>query len=114
MKAAILSAPNELSVRQTADPVAGSGDLVLKIRAATICGTDIRIFLCGRKTAGVRYPSIIGHEFSSGEVVEASKGSAFAVGQRVVVSAQPSPVVIASNASAGWKICARESAGDRI
>ena len=83
MKAAILSAPNELSVRQTADPVAGSGDLVLKIRAATICGTDIRIFR-GRKTAGVRYPSIIGHEFS-GEVVEASKGSAFAVGQRVGV-----------------------------
>lgn len=104
MKGSDFECANELSVRQTADPVAGSGDLVLKICAATICGTDIRIFR-GRKTAGVRYPSIIGHEFS-GEVVEASKGSAFAEAS-VSVSAQPSPVVIASNASAGWKICAR-------
>ena len=83
MKAAILSAPNDLAFTEAADPVAGSGDLVLKIRAATICGTDIRIFR-GRKTAGVRYPSIIGHEFS-GEVVEAGKDSGFAIGQRVGV-----------------------------
>ena len=83
MKAAILSAPNELAFTDAADPVAGLGDLVLKIRAATICGTDIRIFR-GRKTAGVRYPSIIGHEFS-GEVVEAGKDCPFSIGQRVGV-----------------------------
>lgn len=83
MKAAILTAPNELAVHQVADPVAGTGDLVLRIRAATICGTDIRIFR-GRKTAGVRYPSIIGHEFS-GEVVEAGQASGFTTGQRVGV-----------------------------
>lgn len=83
MKAAILTAPNELAVKETADPVAGSGDLILRVRTATICGTDIRIFR-GRKTASVRYPSIIGHEFS-GEVVETSKGSQFVVGQRVGV-----------------------------
>lgn len=83
MKAAILTAPHELVLKEAADPVAGSGDLVLRVRAATICGTDIRIFR-GRKTAGVRYPSIIGHEFS-GEVVEAGQGSALAIGQRVGV-----------------------------
>jgi L-iditol 2-dehydrogenase len=83
MKAAILSAPNALAINDAADPVAGSGDLVLRVRAATICGTDIRIFR-GRKTAGVRYPSIIGHEFS-GEVVEAGQGAQFSIGQRVGV-----------------------------
>lgn len=81
MKAAILTAPNQLAVQDAADPVAGRGDMVLRIRAATICGTDIRIFR-GRKTAGVRYPSIIGHEFS-GDVVEPAGG--FAIGQRVGV-----------------------------
>lgn len=81
MKAAILSAPNDLSVNGVADPVAGPGDVILRVRAATICGTDIRI-LRGRKTAGVRYPSIIGHEFS-GEVIEG--GGRFAPGQRVGV-----------------------------
>ena len=83
MKAAILNAPNDLAFTETADPVARSGDLVLKIKAATICGTDIRIFR-GRKTAGIRYPSIIGHEFA-GEVVEAPKSSGFAIGGRVGV-----------------------------
>ena len=83
MKAAILSAPNELAVQEAADPEAGSGDLILRIRAATICGTDIRIFR-GRKTAGIRYPSIIGHEFA-GEVVQSGHGSAFLVGSRVGV-----------------------------
>ena len=66
-----------------ADPVTESGDLVLRVKAATICGTDIRVFR-GRKTAGIRYPSIIGHEFS-GEIVAIDGPSPFRVGQRVGV-----------------------------
>ena len=81
MKAAILSAPNQMALGDVSEPVAGDGDLVLRVKAATICGTDIRI-LRGRKTAGIRYPSIIGHEFS-GEVVQGD--SRFLPGQRVGV-----------------------------
>lgn len=83
MQAAILSGPNALQVSSVANPKAEPGDIILRMRAATICGTDIRIFR-GRKTAGVRYPSIIGHEFS-GEVVEVGAGSSFSTGQRVCV-----------------------------
>jgi L-iditol 2-dehydrogenase len=68
MKAAILTAPNEMHLTEAPDPSPSEGDLVLRVKAATICGTDIRV-LRGRKTAGIRYPSIIGHEFS-GEVAE--------------------------------------------
>ena len=82
MKAAILTAPNQMSYGEAADPAPEPGDLVLRVKASTICGTDIRI-LRGRKTAGIRYPSIIGHEFS-GEVVD-SGGSAYQTGQRVGV-----------------------------
>ena len=67
MKAAILTAPNAMELGDAPDPTPGDGDLVLRVKAATICGTDIRIYR-GRKIAGVRYPSIIGHEFS-GEIV---------------------------------------------
>lgn len=81
MKAALLRAPNVLELADVPEPKAGPGDLVLRVRAATVCGTDIRIFR-GRKTAGVRYPSVIGHEFA-GEVVEAPAGGPFRVGQRV-------------------------------
>lgn len=81
MKAAILTAPNAMRLGDAPDPVAGDGDLILRVKAATICGTDIRI-LRGRKTAGVRYPSIIGHEFS-GEIVEGD--ATYRPGQRVGV-----------------------------
>jgi L-iditol 2-dehydrogenase len=81
VKAAILTAPNAMELGDAPDPIQGNGDLILRVKAATICGTDIRI-LRGRKTAGVRYPSIIGHEFS-GEVVQGD--STFRPGQRVGV-----------------------------
>lgn len=83
VQAAILHAPNRLEYGRAADPALEAGDLLLRVKAATICGTDIRI-LRGRKTAGIRYPSIIGHEFS-GIVAVASSSSPFAIGQRVAV-----------------------------
>lgn len=83
MKAAILHAPNDMKLGMAADPVTEPGDLVLRVKAATICGTDIRV-LRGRKTAGIRYPSIIGHEFS-GEVVATDGPSPYRIGQRVGV-----------------------------
>ena len=83
MKAGLLRAPNELVLEDVPDPRGEPGDMIVKVRAATVCGTDIRIFR-GRKTAGVRYPSVIGHEFA-GEVVEAPSGSGFWRGQRVCV-----------------------------
>lgn len=83
MKAAILHAPNRMQLDVAADPVTEAGDLVLRVKAATICGTDIRVYR-GRKTAGIRYPSIIGHEFS-GVIVSTDGPSPFRPGQRVGV-----------------------------
>lgn len=83
MKAAVLTAVDNIVYTTAPDPALQSGDLLLKVKAATVCGTDIRI-LRGRKTAGIRYPSIIGHEFA-GEVVETGGHSQFSVGQSVAV-----------------------------
>jgi L-iditol 2-dehydrogenase len=83
MKAGILQAPNELTFEDITDPQPLAGDLILKVRAATVCGTDIRIFR-GRKTAGVRYPSVLGHEFA-GEVVHTGGNAQFAIGDAVCV-----------------------------
>lgn len=81
MKAAVLSAPNEISLRDVAEPNPAEGDVLIRVRAATICGTDIRIFR-GRKTAGVRYPSVLGHEFA-GDVIDTGGHSSLKVGDRV-------------------------------
>ncbi|QIQ22289.1 zinc-dependent dehydrogenase [Zophobihabitans entericus] len=84
MKAAVLFAANKLNVTQIEKPVAGPGDLVIKVKASAICGTDGRI-VTGKKTKGVRYPSVIGHEFS-GEVVEVGTGvTNFQCGDAVAV-----------------------------
>lgn len=83
MKAAVLTAIDEIRYETVADPVLRPGDLLLKVRAATVCGTDIRI-LRGKKTAGIRYPSIIGHEFA-GEVVDTGGHAQFTIGQAVGV-----------------------------
>lgn len=81
MKAAVLISPNEISLRDVADPVPNQGDVLIRVRAATICGTDIRIYR-GRKTAGVRYPSVLGHEFA-GEIIDHGGHESLKVGDRV-------------------------------
>lgn len=83
MKAGLLRAPNELIFETVPDPVLAKGDILVRVKAATVCGTDIRIFR-GRKTAGVRYPSILGHEFA-GEIVDNGGHSALACGEAVAV-----------------------------
>lgn len=83
MKAGLLKAPNELSYETVEDPSLGEGDILIRVKAATICGTDVRIFR-GRKTAGIRYPSILGHEFA-GEVVSNGGHAQFACGDAVCV-----------------------------
>ncbi len=85
MRAVILKKPGEFEPGIVDDPRPGEGELLLRVKACSLCGTDIRV-LEGKKTRGVRYPSIIGHEFA-GIVEEAGRGvSAFSRGERVSVA----------------------------
>lgn len=82
MIAAVLQKVGVVSCEEVPNPVISDGDILVKVKAATICGTDLRI-IRGKKTKGVRIPSIIGHEFS-GEVVEiGSRVTAFSIGDFV-------------------------------
>ena len=40
MKAAVLHAISDLKVEQVADPVAGQGDVLVKVLAAGVCSTN--------------------------------------------------------------------------
>jgi L-iditol 2-dehydrogenase len=81
VKAGVLKAVGDLRFMTMPDPVLELGDMLIKVHAATICGTDLRI-VRGEKTSGIRYPSIIGHEFA-GTVVVTGGHQGFAVGQAV-------------------------------
>ncbi|MDR7156929.1 2-desacetyl-2-hydroxyethyl bacteriochlorophyllide A dehydrogenase [Sphingobium xenophagum] len=83
MKALVCVAPNEARIEERARPVAGQGEVLLRIRRVGVCGTDFHIFT--GKQPFFTYPRLIGHELA-GEVVEASVGSDLAIGQVVTVN----------------------------
>jgi len=59
-----------LEVRQVAIPAIGPNDVLVRVRAASICGTDLHIYNWDPWSAGrVRPPLTVGHEVC-GEVVE--------------------------------------------
>ncbi len=86
MKAGVLLSVNDVNYTTIADPKLEAGDMLLKVKAATVCGTDIRI-LRGTKTTGIRYPSVLGHEFA-GVVADTGGNSQYKIGQSVCVCPQ--------------------------
>lgn len=83
MLAAVLRAPNDMSVEEIPTPEPGPGEVLLKVEAVTLCGSDVRIYL-GQKTGGVRWPAVIGHEFA-GSVAQAGEGVFLAEDTKVSV-----------------------------
>ncbi|TCW38030.1 L-iditol 2-dehydrogenase [Thermohydrogenium kirishiense] len=109
MKALVFEGPNIINVKDVNLPKLQDGELLLKVKASLICGTDIRIYR-GRKTKGVRIPSILGHEFS-GEIVEVGgKVDGFKVGD--VVSVAPViPCLTCNNCKHGYEnLCINRTA----
>lgn len=64
-------------------PHAKYGEIVIKIAAAVICGTDVRMITGGAKGIDSEHPKILGHEFA-GTVFEIGEGvEGYHLGQRV-------------------------------
>ncbi|RKT82237.1 NADPH2:quinone reductase [Saccharopolyspora antimicrobica] len=67
MRAAIIDQPGSIRVGEVPDPKPGDGQLVIKVGACGICGTDLHI--ADGHFPPTPYPIVPGHEFA-GEVVE--------------------------------------------
>jgi len=72
MLAAVLTAPDDLAPRELPRPSPGLGEVLVRVGANTLCGTDLRI-MTGQKTGGVRLPVVLGHE-TAGRVAEVGPG----------------------------------------
>jgi 2-desacetyl-2-hydroxyethyl bacteriochlorophyllide A dehydrogenase len=86
MRAAVITAPGVVAIETVADPEPGPRDVVVRVLAAGVCGTDLHI-LDGEFAP--RLPIVPGHELS-GEVVAvgseiSSEVDRLRVGDRVVV-----------------------------
>ncbi|MFB9925652.1 zinc-dependent alcohol dehydrogenase family protein [Amycolatopsis halotolerans] len=84
MRAAIVDRPGEIRVGEVPDPKPGERQVVVKVGACGICGTDLHI--ADGHFPPTPYPIVPGHEFS-GEIVElgADVPAEWKVGDRVAV-----------------------------
>ncbi len=82
MRALLCVEPGKLAVVERSRPSPGPGEVLVRIRRAGVCGTDLHIYEGTHPF--LEYPRVIGHELS-GEVEETGPGCAIAVGQRVFV-----------------------------
>ncbi len=73
MKAAMLYGVKNLRIEEVAVPKVEAGEVLVKVKAATTCGTDLKIFQRGYVEKVIKLPTIFGHEWA-GEVVEVSEG----------------------------------------
>lgn len=85
MLAAVFRGPGSLDVTEVPTPEPGPGEILVKVGANTVCGTDVRI-LKGEKTRGIEAPVVLGHEFS-GRIAEVGRGvTGYEVGSPVVMA----------------------------
>ncbi len=80
-----LLGPEHIEIREEPVPTPREGELLVRIRAAITCGTDVKVFRRGGHPRMLRVPTPFGHEFA-GSVEELGAGvNGFRRGDRVVV-----------------------------
>lgn len=82
MDSIVIQKPKVIELRERAIPEPGPGEILIKVMASGICGTDIHIY--NGEYLGA-YPVIPGHEFSGSIVSTGSLVKRFKSGDRVAV-----------------------------
>ena len=84
MKAQMFYAPGDVRFEETEIPGIKDDEVLVKVKAALTCGTDLKTYRRGHPTIIQHTPSTFGHEFAS-EVVEVGKNvTKFKVGDHIV------------------------------
>jgi L-iditol 2-dehydrogenase len=86
MRAARLYGQEDIRVEEIDTPVINKDEVLLEVKAAFICGTDVRYFKNGKPGVNSDNPLVPGHEFA-GIIKETGSGvSAYKPGMRVAVA----------------------------
>ena len=89
MKAVVLTGPGEFEIKEVETPVPGPGEVLVKVGAIAICGSDPQV-LEGVKFKGFwppSYPFIMGHEWAGTVVKPGPEALRFKEGDRVAAEA---------------------------
>ncbi len=87
MLAAVFHAPGDVRFEEIAIPTPADGEVLVRIRRALTCGTDLKTYRRGHPTIMQRVPTPFGHEFA-GDIVSVGSGvdARWRPGMRVVAA----------------------------
>jgi L-iditol 2-dehydrogenase len=86
MTAAVLYGKEHLRIETVAVPKLGRGDVLVRVRTALTCGTDVKVFRRGYHAHMIQPPALFGHELSGDIVAVGPDVEGFAPGQRVMAA----------------------------
>ncbi|MBV6458621.1 MAG: L-threonine 3-dehydrogenase [Fimbriimonadaceae bacterium] len=81
MQALVLMEPGTIAMQEVAVPQPGPGEVLVRVKAATTCGTDLKAFLRGHPQ--IPMPGLFGHEYS-GVVSAVGEDAKFGIGDEVM------------------------------
>ena len=86
MTAAVLYGKEHLQIESVDVPQVQPGDILVRVRAALTCGTDVKVFRRGYHARMIQPPALFGHELAGDVVAVGPEVERFKVGQRVVAA----------------------------
>ena len=86
MMAAVLYGKEHLQVEPVAVPTIDRGDILVRVKVALTCGTDVKVFSRGYHARMIVPPAVFGHELAGDVVAVGEDVTKFSVGQRVVAA----------------------------
>jgi L-iditol 2-dehydrogenase len=86
MMAGVLYGKEDLRVEAVPVPRIESGDVLVRVRAALTCGTDVKVFRRGYHARMIQPPALFGHELAGDIVAVGNRVRGFHIGQRVVAA----------------------------
>ena len=86
MMAAVLYGKEHLQVEPVAVPTIGRSDILVQVKVALTCGTDVKVFRRGYHARMIVPPAVFGHELAGDVVAVGEDVQKFSIGQRVVAA----------------------------
>ncbi len=86
MKAIRLTGKESIRLTEVPVPEISDDEVLLKVRAASICGTDVRMYRNGYRNVSEENPLIIGHEFAGDIAAVGRNVKEYKAGQKVSVA----------------------------
>jgi L-iditol 2-dehydrogenase len=86
MTAAVLYGKEQLRIERVDIPRLALGDVLVHVRTALTCGTDVKVFRRGYHALMIQPPSLFGHELAGDIVALGADVRGFKVGDRVVAA----------------------------